>query len=311
MVLVPIVCQVSENASAAFAQACLSRRPYRYQFSTSWKDGGLYTISLPYFDAVNSAGTQWGLDTLWLGTNGTQDREPVEIIIAGVTEPEFFVPVFGLMQGEVGFQTATKKTIISTLNAESKIPSQSFGYIAGSTASECRHESTKCLQLTEPDKKPGSLILGGYDASKSDDATTLSLDMPSNSNGTMVVFVNAVSISGSSGNRPWSPSNFVIDSTLPQIWAPVDVCRMFEEAFKLDWDDDLMLYTLSDATHNVLLQDNPSVTFTFSSGRQDKQIFNYTLPYSAFDLTLTPPRVNHTTYYFPLRRSLNGINVLG
>lgn len=86
---------------------------------------------------------------------------------------------------------------------------------------------------------------------------------------------------------------------------------MFEEAFRLEWNEDLAFHTLSSATHSELVNESASVIFTISSGLSDDKVFNYTLPYSAFDLQLAPPLVNETTYYFPLKRSSNGINILG
>lgn len=105
--------------------------------------------------------------------------------------------------------------------------------------------------------------------------------------------------------------NFIIDSTMPQIWTATDACKMFEDACRLSWNSDLELYVINDTTHYLLVQENPTVTFTIGATPQDGGAVNYTLPYSAFDLTLAPPLVNSRTYYFPLKRSPNGINLLG
>lgn len=75
---------------------------------------------------------------------------------------------------------------------------------------------------------------------------------------------------------------------------------MFERAFGLVWDDTSELYLINDTTHTRLLRENPEVRFTIGL---NNQATNYTLPYSAFDLRLTYPFVDTTTYYFPLKRA--------
>lgn len=101
-----------------------------------------------------------------------------------------------------------------------------------------------------------------------------------------------------------------IDSTVAEIWLPVESCALFEQAFGLTYDSATELYLVSDSVHNQLLLTNPNITFniapwTQQAGHTDN--VNIVLPYSAFDLTAKSPyqNLNRTTRYFPLRRADN------
>ncbi|KAI4676424.1 uncharacterized protein J4E88_007342 [Alternaria novae-zelandiae] len=114
---------------------------------------------------------------------------------------------------------------------------------------------------------------------------------------------------GSANHLASSSADFEIDSTVPQLWLPEEACALFEKAFGLIWDDSLKLYLVNDTMRGRLLAENPVVQFTLVSGEIS---VNYTFPYSAFNLRLTFPFVNSTTYYFPLKRaSASARNMLG
>jgi hypothetical protein len=97
---------------------------------------------------------------------------------------------------------------------------------------------------------------------------------------------------------------FRIDSTLPQIWLPLEACAVYEKAFDLSWDVQLQLYFVDEDTHSRLVQEKPSVSFSIGSG-PDGPFQNFTLPYSAFDLQLASPLVGKSDFYFPIRRATN------
>jgi hypothetical protein len=101
-----------------------------------------------------------------------------------------------------------------------------------------------------------------------------------------------------------------IDSTIAEIWLPVEACQLFEQAFGIQYDSATELYLVPDNVHNQLLVTNPNITFniapwTQQAGRTDN--VNIMLPYSAFDLTAKSPyqNLNRTSRYFPLRRADN------
>ncbi|EHK96850.1 hypothetical protein M7I_7391 [Glarea lozoyensis 74030] len=111
----------------------------------------------------------------------------------------------------------------------------------------------------------GSLILGGHDTS-----LYTQNDLIFNLN--------------SRQQRPGFEDTYQasIDSSVPYIYLPVDVCKQFESAFGLVWDEASQLYLVDDnlRTHIVL-------------------------PYKAFDLYATSPLVQTSSHYFPLKRAAN------
>lgn len=95
-----------------------------------------------------------------------------------------------------------------------------------------------------------------------------------------------------------------IDTTVAEIWLPVEICEAFEDAFGLTYDNTTNLYLVDDLLHQTLLAQNPSITFILNQAFSTDQTVHITLPYAAFDLEAKPPyrTLNETTKYFPLRR---------
>jgi hypothetical protein len=154
----------------------------------------------------------------------------------------------------------------------------------------------------------GSLILGGYDTARFNATSTLSISMPGANNSTLAATLDSVHIHGQS-EVAWPEASGLkaiqvrIDSVLPQMWLPLEICLMFEKAFGLSWNDTLQLYLVDDDTHATLLKTNPSVTFKISGIGAATQRF--VLPYSAFDLQVASPLVEGVANYFPLKRATN------
>lgn len=96
-----------------------------------------------------------------------------------------------------------------------------------------------------------------------------------------------------------------VDSTVPQIWLPVEACQAFEEAFGLTYDKESKLYLVNDTLHDTLVAQDASITFTLGHLQTGGQTINITLPYDSFDLQATPPFAKKRTRYFPLQRAEN------
>lgn len=151
--------------------------------------------------------------------------------------------------------------------------------------------------------------MGGYDTSRFNASTTLSVQMPNKQNNSLIVDVLSISTLGST-NLEWAapaePASrqFRIEAFIPQIWLPQAACEMFETAFGLQWNSSLELYTVNETTHERLVREKPSVRFSIGA-TSTSQHQAYVLPYSVFDLRLAPPLVATETYYFPLKRAAN------
>jgi hypothetical protein len=108
--------------------------------------------------------------------------------------------------------------------------------------------------------------------------------------------------------------NMFIDSTIAEMWLPADVCKAFEDAFGLKYDNKTNLYLVDDTLHQSLLAQKPSITFTIGQKYTTNATLQITLPYAAMDLEASPPYrgLQQKSRYFPLRRGANSTQwVLG
>lgn len=96
-----------------------------------------------------------------------------------------------------------------------------------------------------------------------------------------------------------------IDSTVAQLWLPIEVCEAFEIAFGLTWNEDSELYLLNDTLHSQLKSKNASVTFTLGVSSSGGETVDIVLPYAAFDLEVSYPLQTNKTFDFPLKRAAN------
>jgi hypothetical protein len=95
-----------------------------------------------------------------------------------------------------------------------------------------------------------------------------------------------------------------IDSTVAELYLPVEICEAFEDAFGLELDHETGLYFVKDTLHQDLLSQKPSITFTLGQKYSTNTTVQITLPYAAFDLEASPPYrgLQGKTRYFPIRR---------
>lgn len=172
-------------------------------------------------------------------------------------------------------------------------PSLSWGYHAGAYY---RNFTNSGL---------ASLILGGYDASRINISSNLTLS-PNDRFGPFYLDVESITIGGQNF-LPQALTKVSLDSQVTSLWLPTDVCQKFEDAYGLTWNATWEMYFVNDSQHSALQQQNPNVTFTLSNGEPDSTVLlDITLPYAAFDLELMPPTADDvTTYYFPLKQATN------
>jgi len=167
------------------------------------------------------------------------------------------------------------------------------------------------------DKVFGSLTLGGYDESRfnkpSATAQTLTFPFYTDIARDLLVGISSITtsktVSSSSESKLLSDGIFAfIDTTLPYLWLPTSVCESFENAFGLTWNSTTELYTLNATQHSTLSKLDPTITFNLSPNlpaSANDQSVSISFPYSAFDLNVSWPYAETSTYYFPLKRASN------
>ncbi|EGR47485.1 uncharacterized protein TRIREDRAFT_108686 [Trichoderma reesei QM6a] len=289
VVVLPEGCQIIKVTDCANSRGGL----FNTTASKTWDDIGLYGLGIENSLGYSDNG-EFGHDTVGLGYLGSGGPVVNHSVIAGVAGTEFYLGMLGLNPRPTNFtsQNDPQQSFMQLLKNESAIPSLSYSYNAGAP-----YRLNKAL---------GSLILGGYDTSAYQD-TNSSYKFFSDQSRDLTIGVQSISTNASAEDTILQSSliSMFIDSSVADIWLPVDACQAFEKAFGLKYNSTLEMYLVSDSLHKSLVDSNPSVTFTIATAITGGSTFNITFPYASFDLTLNPPLVKKTSRYFPLRRAAN------
>jgi hypothetical protein len=273
--------------------------------STSWSterldNDGLFSLNTYYEGFLNLTGNAYyGFDTLALGVPGSGLPSLDNQIIAGFATNNYWLGFLGLSPVSFNFSSQDDSTslrdpqtsFLSELKNQSHIPSLSWAYTAGA------------FYLDNP--VFGSLVLGGYDSSRFE-ANNVSFAFAADFSRDLTVYLQSIAYDTLGSSLLLTESTPVfINSLVSHMWLPIEVCQRFEEAFNLTWNEAAQLYLVNDETHTRLSKLNPS--FTFTLGHADSNDTDATidiiLPYAAFDLTGSPPFVDPSSKYFPLKRA--------
>ncbi|KAF3040133.1 hypothetical protein E8E12_008587 [Didymella heteroderae] len=179
-------------------------------------------------------------------------------------------------------------SFLHALKQKGHIPSLSYGYQAGAAY---RYNKTA-----------GSLVLGGYDRSRrSNDTVTI----PSATD--VIVGVQSITAKLRGGSiTVLNPGILaVLDTAVPELWLPHNVCDQIASVLNLTYHNDTERYTLTDAAHNALQSLNGSLEFRIGRDIHIDPAITVNIPYRAFDLQASYPIFNTTTRYFPLRKTTN------
>ncbi|OJD30181.1 acid protease [Diplodia corticola] len=278
--------------------SCPSDRGWVFNISQSstWETIGNYSTWAERNLGYDAAAT-YGYETVGLMGEGENGPTLVNATVGAMMDLDFFLGVFGLHPKPTNFSSFNNPSpsYMTLLKDQGVIPSLSYGYTAGN-----QYRLNKVL---------GSLTLGGYDASKFTPNNMSFSFAPDNERDT-VVGLQAISMtSATKPNVDLLPTaiTMYIDSTVPQIWLPVDACERFEDAFGLTYDNQTDLYLVNDTLHDTLVAQNANVTFTLGHTTSGGDTIDIVLPYAAFDLTAQPPYrgLSESTSYFPIRRGHN------
>ncbi|KAF2024778.1 acid protease [Setomelanomma holmii] len=285
--------------------------------SDQWKLAGLYDLpvkNLYYWSQdlllPTSNGTldgDWGLTTVGLGEASKDSITLASQYVASYFFKDFFLGYLGLSVGAISPTGATRPTYFSALAAAvNNVPSPTYGYTAGA------------IYRNNNLGTPGNMVFGGYDRSRLVMQQSTSIGMPNKQNNTLVVGVQSIIYKPDpdveQGSTSFTSGGFsaVIDSTLPYLILPSNICDRFVEKFNLGYDNNTNLYTINSTAHDRNVQQNATVSFKIGAGPQDSAKFTIiTLPYAAFYLQASSPIYPNVTNYFPIRKSSTGYFILG
>ena len=271
-VVVPQGCPSSEPFNCAQKRGGL----FHYNQSSTWVQNNVTsngTFHLALEENLGYTGNGlYGSDTIALGWQGSNGPSLDQQIVAGIATPDFYYGVFGLDPRPTNFTDFNNPvpSYLSNLRKQGLIPSLSWGYTAGN-----QYRENKVL---------GSLTLGGYDTSRFHSNLVA---FPFNDQDIRALSVQLASITHTVNSSNTTllvvPISVFIDSTIPWIYLPVDVCEKFEEAFGISWDAQSQAYLVNDTLHASLQSNNATVTFALQDPG-GSGLVEIALPYAAFDL---------------------------
>ncbi|TVY47763.1 hypothetical protein LOCC1_G003815 [Lachnellula occidentalis] len=267
--------------------------PFNISTSTSWQDNGPWGLNIESNLGTDYAADegQFGWDTVGLGFQGSGGPMLNHTVVAGLQTMDYYIGMLGLNPRPTNFSDFNhpQPSYLSLLYEDSKIPSLSYSYTAGA-----QYRFNKVL---------GSLTLGGYDDSL---FAPNNVTFPFYYDQSRDLTVGLKSITGS-GGESLLPTGILtlIDTTVSQMWLPLEACTAFESTFGLVYDKTTDLYLVNDTQHAALQKQNTSLTFTLAPTLADTTSIDITFPYAAFDLEVSYPLVNTTQRYFPLHRAAN------
>jgi hypothetical protein len=156
--------------------------------------------------------------------------------------------------------------------------------------------------LTNTEDAPGSLIFGGYDASRFDEASTLrsathQWSMFSLQGANMTVS-DASQLGPQLINQP--PFVVAIDFSVTSMMLPEAVCQDLERMLGISWDSTSSIYRISNARHEELMKRNINMTISLHGEKGSHQ--DFVLPYSSLVLEAKPPMVNEATKYLGIQK---------
>ena len=159
-----------------------------------------------------------------------------------------------------------------------------------------------------PNGTSGSLTLGGYDSSrfiKNDVSFSLS---PLDPSAQLTVEVQSIRLDFGV-HLSISRISMSIDSTVPYISLPIDVCQAFEQQFGLIYNEAQEFYQIPDASYELL---SKSGSFIFNLGQtfSGGKTVDISLPYNNLVMPINSPFIPNVTRYFPLSRPFNSTSSL-
>ncbi|KAL8707211.1 MAG: hypothetical protein Q9220_007705 [cf. Caloplaca sp. 1 TL-2023] len=281
----------TNDATCASARGGL----FNMNASSTWRPNGFWQLGNERNLGLYANGL-FGNDTIGLGIQGSGGPSLPDQIMAAIGTEQIYVGMFAVNPKRTNYTGITEQgqaSYMTTLKQENLIPSSSFAYTAGA-----QYRLKKVL---------GSLILGGYDESRFT-PNNMSFSFAPDTDRDIVVGIQSItSVDEDGTKRDLLPAgiNAYVDSTISQIWLPLEACEAFEKAFGLTYDTENGIYPVSDSLHKKLLAQNPSINFTLGNSASGGQTIDIKLPYNSFDLQAQPPFTSNATRYFPLQRASN------
>ena len=277
--------------------------------SSSWSSLGIFSLGLTNEKFLGyKANGSFGYDDLHLGpptevsSTTTNDVSPVlrHQLVQGFINKDFPLGSIGLSANSmnVGSFTNTTASFLAALKEQASIPSLSWGYTAGAS-------------YTSPPAF-GSLTLGGYDESRFE-RNNVTFPFGEDKNRELLVHIDSITSTAFATRNIGTYA--LLDSLVPDLWLPPNVCSDFEKAFGLRYNASTNRYLIAGSNNSDLYRDT-TTSFLLNTGPGSPSV-DITLPFSSFlpstsstdnvsDQPSSPNKgKNDTIRYFPLRQAHN------
>ncbi|KAL8678826.1 MAG: hypothetical protein Q9186_004850 [Xanthomendoza sp. 1 TL-2023] len=263
---------------------------FDYEDSSTWSNKSIYALGAEANLGYTDANGFFGWDNVALTTPEGAKTTVNHSVVAGIVTNDSYLGALGLAARTVVWEdhSDSSPSLISILKDQSLIPSLSYGYTAGASYKSA----------------PGSLTIGGYDASRLT-PNDVSFAFGPLAARQLLVSIQAISVTNSKAQSDLLTQGItaLIDSTVPHMWLPELACKAFEAAFGIEHDPIKNMYFVDDDQHDAMVKQDAKVTFQLGTSLNGGDVIKITLPYASFDLEAKPPFVKSETRYFPLRRA--------
>jgi hypothetical protein len=280
-------------------KVCVDSRGEIFNLSKSsdWNYVGLFELGIDQ-NLGYTGNAYYGYEKIVLETLGSNAITVSDTTVGAFAVSDLWLGSLGLNPKPTNWTTsdAPWPSFMTKLKGQNSIPSISFGYTAGAPY---RYSGVA-----------GSLTLGGYDQSRFE-VNNVEFDFASDPVRDTVVAIQSISTRAFNASTSVellpAPIYASIDSTVSQLWLPLDACQAFEREFGLTWDATYNLYIVNSSLHDSLLARNAYVNFTLGTTAAGLEKTTISFPYAAFDMTAQSPYqgLADRSSYFPLRRAQN------
>ena len=288
--VLPQGCTITDSSQCGDLRGTL----FLPNLSSTWINIGLYGLVLTEEAGLGYSGNaNFGYDNVTLGWLGSGLPTLSRQIIEGFATKNFSIGSFGLSPHSVNISTLDdpKPSFLGTLAQQNWTPSTTWAYTAGA-------------YYRQPTAF-GSLTLGGYDTTRFLQ-NNITFPFGPDTSRDLIVPIQSITSDAASSDLLSDVIYAYIDFLVPHIWLPLEVCKAFERAFGLTYNETAELYFVNDTLHDSLLSGNHNVTFTLGlPGSAHNDTVDIVMHYGSFDLMAEFPTVNNAVRYFPIKRANN------
>jgi hypothetical protein len=248
-----------------------------------------------------------GLDTDSFGTSGMTNQS-----VAGIMG--YDLGSFGLSPESLNFSDVTNSslTFFGTLQANTRISSRTWSFTQGTYKGKWSFLAfIKTLLLTRvenssiPNFAP-SLIFGGYDEARINKSTTITVAMDLDTQRALSVKASSISIiydDGPTFNVPAigaEPFHALIDSSVPYMLLPIDICKIIERILGLHWDSASGMYPISQNDYDRLKTSNGTVLMNVGGSYPSTTVY---MPIESLILHAGMPLVANSTRFLAIKQA--------